>query len=296
LSKIKKVLVSKKEFNARLTMINFSLIVRTFVLIKLIMEINFNKYEGTGNDFVMIDNRNEIFPKDNNKLIAHLCNRQFGIGGDGLILLENDNETDFKMIYFNSNGDQSTMCGNGGRCLVAFANKLQIINKEATFMAIDGLHHATISDNGIVSLQMKNVDSVDNSIDYVFLDTGSPHHVQLVSDLKNINVKENGAAIRYSELYGNSGANVNFVEQINSDTFSIRTYERGVEDETLSCGTGATAVAIAMKSIGKTTSNAININVEGGKLEVSFDNNDGKFTNVFLKGPATFVFEGKINI
>jgi diaminopimelate epimerase len=188
------------------------------------------------------------------------------------------------------------MCGNGGRCLVAFANKLQIINKEATFMAIDGLHHATISDNGIVSLQMKNVDSVDNSIDYVFLDTGSPHHVQLVSDLKNINVKENGAAIRYSELYGNSGANVNFVEQINSDTFSIRTYERGVEDETLSCGTGATAVAIAMKSIGKTTSNAININVEGGKLEVSFDNNDGKFTNVFLKGPATFVFEGKINI
>jgi diaminopimelate epimerase len=296
LSKIKKVLVSKKEFNARLTMINFSLIVCTFVVIQLNMEINFYKYEGTGNDFVIIDNRNEIFPRDNNKLIAHLCDRRFGIGGDGLILLEKDNETDFKMVYFNSNGDQSTMCGNGGRCLMAFANKLQIIDKSASFMAIDGLHYAKISENGIVSLQMKNVDSVANSIDYVFLDTGSPHHVQLVSDLKNINVKENGSAIRYSDLYGNAGANVNFVEQINSDTFSIRTYERGVEDETLSCGTGATAVAIAMKTIGKTISNSIKINVEGGKLEVSFDNNNGKFTNVFLKGPATFVFEGKINI
>ncbi len=263
---------------------------------QLNMEINFYKYEGTGNDFVMIDNRNEIFPKDNIKLIAHLCDRRFGIGGDGLILLENDTDSDFKMVYFNSDGNQSTMCGNGGRCLMAFANKLQIIDKSASFMAIDGLHYATISENGIVSLQMKNVDSVANSTDYVFLDTGSPHHVQLVSDLIHINVKENGAAIRYSELYGNSGANVNFVEQINSDTFSIRTYERGVEDETLSCGTGATAVAIAMKSIGKTISNSIKINVEGGKLEVTFDNNDGIFTNVFLKGPTTFVFEGKINI
>jgi diaminopimelate epimerase len=260
------------------------------------MEINFFKYEGTGNDFVMIDNRKETFPKDDVKLIAHLCNRRFGIGGDGLILLENDANSDFKMVYFNSDGNQSTMCGNGGRCLVAFANKLYIIDKSATFTAIDGLHHATISDEGIVSLQMKNVDSVTNSTDYVFLDTGSPHHVQLVSDLFHINVKENGSAIRYDDLYGHSGANVNFVKQINSDTFSIRTYERGVEDETLSCGTGATAVAIAMKFIGKTTSNAIKINVEGGKLEVSFDNNEGKFTNVFLKGPATFVFEGKINI
>ncbi len=260
------------------------------------MEINFYKYEGTGNDFVMIDNRNEIFPKDNIKLIAHLCDRRFGIGGDGLILLENDANSDFKMVYFNSDGNQSTMCGNGGRCLIAFANKLQIIDKSATFMAIDGMHYGTISENGNVSLQMKNVDSVNNSKDYIFLDTGSPHHVQLVSDLIHLNLKEKGAAIRYGDLYGNAGANVNFVEQINSDTFSIRTYERGVEDETLSCGTGATAVAIAMKFIGKTTSNGIKINVGGGKLEVFFDNNDGKFTNVFLKGPATFVFEGKINI
>lgn len=260
------------------------------------MELNFYKYEGTGNDFVMIDNRNEIFPKDNIKLIEHLCDRRFGIGGDGLILLENDTNSDFKMVYFNSDGNQSTMCGNGGRCLVAFANKLQIIDESATFLAIDGLHHATISKNGMVALQMKNVTSVDNSNDYVFLDTGSPHHVQLVSDLAHLDVKEKGAAIRYSDLYGKSGANVNFVEQINSDTFSIRTYERGVEDETLSCGTGATAVAIAMKYTGKTSSNSITIHVEGGKLEVSFESTNGVFSNVFLKGPATFVFEGKINI
>ncbi|MSP85255.1 MAG: diaminopimelate epimerase [Flavobacteriaceae bacterium] len=260
------------------------------------MEINFYKYEGTGNDFVLIDNRIDIFPKDNIKLIAHLCDRRFGIGCDGLILLENDANSDFKMVYFNSDGNQSTMCGNGGRCLMAFANKLQIIDKSASFMAIDGLHYAKISENGIVSLQMKNVDMVINSTDYVFLDTGSPHHVQLVSDLIHLNVKEKGAAIRYGDLYGSLGTNVNFVKQINPDTFSIRTYERGVEDETLSCGTGAAAVAIAMKTIGKTTSNDIKINVEGGNLEVSFDNYDGKFSNIFLKGPASYVFEGKINI
>ena len=260
------------------------------------MELEFYKYQGTGNDFVMIDNRSNSFPKENTQLVAHLCDRRFGIGADGLILLDNDAATDFRMVYYNSDGNLSSMCGNGGRCLVAFANKLQIIDKSATFMAIDGLHHAIISENGIVSLQMKDVDSVANSFGYIFLDTGSPHHVQLVSDLIQLDVKEKGAAIRYSKLYGKVGANVNFVEQINSDTFSIRTYERGVEDETLSCGTGATAVAIAMNYSGITTSNAIKINVEGGKLEVSFDSNDGKFTNVFLKGPATYVFEGKINI
>lgn len=260
------------------------------------MNINFTKYQGTGNDFIMIDNRQLFFPKDNGALIAQLCDRRFGIGGDGLILLEEDTTSDFKMVYFNSDGNQSTMCGNGGRCLVAFANKLQLINQSATFMAVDGLHHATISVDGIVSLQMKDVTSVANLTDHVFLDTGSPHHVQLVSDLIHLDVKAKGATIRYSDLYGKAGANVNFVAQINSTTFSIRTYERGVEDETLSCGTGATAVAIAMYYVGKTSSKAIKINVEGGKLEVSFDVNNGVFSNVFLKGPATLVFEGKINI
>jgi len=260
------------------------------------MEINFDKYEGTGNDFVMIDNRNDFFPKSEVKLIAHLCDRRFGIGADGLILLENDPESDFKMVYYNSDGNQSTMCGNGGRCLVAFAKKLNIINDSATFMAIDGQHYATISDDAIVSLQMKDVDSVNNEPNYTFLDTGSPHHVEVVSAISNLDIKSQGAAIRYSSLYGSAGANVNFVEQISEATFSIRTYERGVEDETLSCGTGATAVAIAMNYIGKTNSNTIKINVQGGKLEVSFDKKDSHYSNVFLKGPATFVFQGKINI
>ena len=267
------------------------------------MQIEFYKYQGTGNDFVMIDNRSGVFPKENVQLIAHLCDRRFGIGGDGLILLENDEiasklamTTDFRMVYYNSDGNQSSMCGNGGRCLVAFAKKQNVINNSCTFIATDGLHHATITENRLVSLQMIDVPNVNITPDYVFLNTGSPHHVQLVEDLENYNIKENGAAIRYGKLYGAAGSNINFVKQINEDTFSLRTYERGVEDETLSCGTGATAVAIAMNAIGKTNSTSIHLNVEGGKLEVSFEKKDGKFTNVFLIGPAEFVFKGEIEI
>ena len=260
------------------------------------MHIDFYKYQGTGNDFVMIDNRQANFPKDNVQLIAHLCDRRFGIGGDGLILLENDMETDFKMAYYNSDGNLGSMCGNGGRCLVAFAKKLKHINNNCTFIASDGLHQATISEEGLISLQMKEVSSIKVESNYVFLDTGSPHHVQLVEVLENYNVKENGASIRYGELYGKTGSNINFVKQINADTFSLRTYERGVEDETLSCGTGATAVAIAMNATGKTNSTSVNLNVEGGKLVVSFDKKGDQFTNVFLKGPAEFVFKGSIDI
>lgn len=260
------------------------------------MQLEFYKYQGTGNDFVMVDNRSNFFPIENTQLIAHLCDRRFGIGGDGLILLENDTKTDFKMVYYNSDGNQSSMCGNGGRCLVAFAKKLNVIQNSATFIATDGLHHATIADDGLVSLQMINVDEVKVSSDHVFLNTGSPHHVQLVDDLENYNIKENGAAIRYGDLYGKAGSNINFVKQIDDATFSLRTYERGVEDETLSCGTGATAVAIAMNVLGKTNASSIDLNVEGGKLVVSFDKKEGQFTNVFLKGPAEFVFKGTIQI
>ncbi|MFV5691324.1 diaminopimelate epimerase [Flavobacterium sp. LT1R49] len=260
------------------------------------MQIEFYKYQGTGNDFVMIDNRQEIFPKDNIQLIAHLCDRRFGIGADGLILLENDPDTDFKMVYYNSDGNPSSMCGNGGRCLVAFAKKLNVIDDNTTFIATDGLHHASVADNGIVSLQMIDVEEVKITPDYVFMNTGSPHHIQLVEDLEHYNVKENGASIRYGELYGKQGSNINFVKKIDETTFSLRTYERGVEDETLACGTGATAVAIAMNVLGETKANSIDLNVEGGKLVVSFDKKDGQFTNVFLKGPAEFVFKGTIEI
>lgn len=260
------------------------------------MQLEFYKYQGTGNDFVMIDNRSNTFPKENSELVAHLCNRRFGIGADGLILLETDTETDFRMVYYNSDGNLSSMCGNGGRCLVAFAKKLNLIQKETTFVATDGLHYATVADDGIVSLQMIDVAAIKNTSEYSYLNTGSPHHVQLVDNLEQYNVKENGAAIRYGNLYGKEGSNINFVKKINENTFSLRTYERGVEDETLACGTGATAVAIAMNAIGQTNLNVINLNVEGGKLTVSFEKGNGKYTNVFLKGPAEFVFKGTIAI
>jgi diaminopimelate epimerase len=260
------------------------------------MELTFYKYQGTGNDFVMIDNRSQFFPKENKQLIKKLCDRRFGIGADGLILLENHADFDFKMVYYNSDGNESSMCGNGGRCLVAFAKQMGVVKNKAKFEAFDGYHFATIDDEGIVALQMKDVDAIKNESNYTFLNTGSPHHVQLVNDLKNLDVKVEGAKIRYSDLYGNAGSNINFVNQLANDIFAVRTYERGVEDETLSCGTGVTAVAIAMHQLGKTKNNIIDLNVEGGKLKVQFDEDNGSYTNVFLIGPATFVFEGKIEM
>ena len=276
----------------------------------------FFKYQGTGNDFIIIDNRNLVFPKSNLQLIQKLCNRRFGIGADGLILLENENGVDFKMVYYNSDGNQSSMCGNGGRCLVAFAKHLNIISSEATFTAADGFHHASVLQNGIVSLQMKDVKKVNVQPDYTFLDTGSPHHVQRVDNLESVNVKELGSAIRYSKLYGAAGSNINFVTQIAPNHFAIRTYERGVEDETLSCGTGATATAIAMyvnncaaafegklvaepdtsEKASKICKIVQNIEVKGGSLQVTFTENNGIFSDIFLSGPAEFVFEGTIDL
>lgn len=260
------------------------------------MQLKFHKYQGTGNDFVMIDNRHNFFPKDNIQVIEKLCDRRFGIGADGLILLENDVETDFRMVYYNSDGNESSMCGNGGRCLVAFAKSLNLIQDKTSFIATDGLHHAAILENGIVSLQMKDVDDVKIEKDYIFLNTGSPHHVTLVHDIENYDVKTKGSEIRYSDLYGKEGSNVNFVKQISENHFRLRTYERGVEGETLSCGTGATATAIAMHAILKTNATTVDIDVEGGKLKVSFEKTNKGYENVFLEGAAAFVFEGIIEI
>ncbi|MGG8495096.1 diaminopimelate epimerase [Tenacibaculum sp. TC6] len=258
------------------------------------MNLSFYKYQGTGNDFVMIDNRTKIFPKDNTDIIATLCHRNFGIGADGLILLEEDEHTDFRMIYFNADGNESTMCGNGGRCIVAFAHKLGLFDTETTFMAIDGIHHAFIKE-GIVSLQMIDVNNVEHHNSYSFANTGSPHHVQIVDDLNNYDVYTNGKKIR-NDVYGTEGSNVNFVQQVNNSTFRVRTYERGVENETLACGTGVTAVALAMHASKKTTSTSITLPVEGGELLVSFNEKNGQYTHVFLTGPATFVFKGEITI
>ena len=256
------------------------------------MNIVFYKYQGTGNDFVMIDNRTNAFPKSNTNIISNLCDRHFGIGADGVILIENDTEFDFKMIYFNADGSQ-TFCGNGGRCAVAFAKKLKIIDLKTNFIAFDGAHFAKI-ENEIISLKMIDVEEIKVHENSVFTYTGTQHHVELVDDLDLFPVYEEGKKIRNS--YKDPGSNVNFVEQINTTTFRVRTYEKGVENETLACGTGVTAVAIAMHKIKKTTSTLISLPVEGGNLEVSFTEENGVYKNVFLKGPAKAVYNGNINL
>lgn len=255
------------------------------------MKFSFYKYQGTGNDFVIIDNRKAFFPKEDTQLIAKICNRKFGVGADGLMLLEKSTQANFTMVYYNSDGNQSTMCGNGGRCIVHFAEFLGIISGTATFIAVDGFHEATIKDNW-VSLKMNDIEKVNNSEDFTFLNTGSPHHVEIVADLENYEVVKNGRLIRENR-YGTEGANVNFVKQINADKFSVRTYERGVEDETLSCGTGVTAVAIAMFERGITNKNKISLLTPGGELQVRFNKDNSIYKNVYLEGPAVQVFKGK---
>ena len=256
------------------------------------MLLTFYKYQGTGNDFILIDNRSRIFPVANGELVATLCDRRFGIGADGLILLENDREADFRMVYFNSDGKQGSMCGNGGRCLVAFAKFLGIITKKTSFNAVDGLHWASIKED-IVELKMNNVREIRTKSNSHFLNTGSPHHVQLVEKLQGFDVFKEGAKLRYG-LYGEKGCNINFVEPQDNGAFAVRTYERGVEDETLSCGTGVTAVAIAMHKAKKITAEVVDIETKGGRLQVSFKAGSNGYSNVVLKGPAKQVFKGEI--
>jgi diaminopimelate epimerase len=258
------------------------------------MEQIFFKYQGTGNDFILIDDRSNSFPEDDKSLIKQLCDRRFGIGSDGLILLQNASDSDFKMVYFNANGSIGSLCGNGARCTVAFAKYLGCISDVTKFEASDGLHNARI-ESDIIFIKMLDVFDVKNFNTHSFLDTGSPHHVQMVKDLKQYNVYANGKRIREGEPYNESGSNVNFVEQISENKFAIRTYERGVEGETLSCGTGATAVALAMHFNKKTTSNSVVIQVEGGTLEIEFEPTQKGYQNIFLSGPAEQVYSGTLN-
>ncbi|SDL03525.1 diaminopimelate epimerase [Salinimicrobium catena] len=261
------------------------------------MELSFYKYQGTGNDFVMVDNRQNIISKNNTNLIKTLCDRKFGIGADGLILLEDADEprVDFKMVYFNSDGRESSMCGNGGRCIVAFAHFLGIIKDRTVFTAIDGLHEATI-EGDLVSLKMTEVERVEEKEDAVFLNTGSPHHVVFHKDIASLNIKEEGAAIRYSEAYKKAGGtNVNFSQPSEEAVLRVRTYERGVEDETLSCGTGVTAVALAAFATGKVSAKKIKLLTPGGELFVSFEPEGKAFKNIWLTGPAKQVFKGEIS-
>ncbi len=255
----------------------------------------FYKYQGAGNDFIVIDNRNGLFSRDNVDMVRHLCDRRFGIGGDGLMLLQDVAGYDFEMVYYNANGYEGSMCGNGGRCIVAFARDLGLVDCEADFLAADGAHHAYVHDRaGWISLQMIDVNEITADGDAYVLDTGSPHYVELVNGLAAFPVVDEGRKIRYNDNYQNVGINVNFVEPDGSGYF-VRTYERGVEDETLACGTGATAVALAMAwHEDREGELEIPIRVMGGDLNIRFHKKGRSFTRIFLEGPAEFVFEGKV--
>ncbi|QQL49407.1 diaminopimelate epimerase [Mucilaginibacter ginkgonis] len=261
------------------------------------MTLNFYKYQGAGNDFIMVDNRENVVDHHRPAFIAGLCDRRFGIGGDGIMFLENKAGYDFKMVYYNADGKPSSMCGNGGRCIVAFAKYLGVIDFETNFLAVDGPHYAKISESGDwVSLQMIDVETVTKDGEAYVLNTGSPHYVLQTVGLKDKNVYDDGYAIRNNDMYAKEGINVNFVEP-QGDGYFVRTFERGVEDETYACGTGVTAVALAMaKHNNIRGSISTPIKVLGGNLNIRFDYNGNHFTNIFLEGPAKRVFEGEINV
>lgn len=256
----------------------------------------FFKYQGAGNDFVIIDNRVSVLNADDEALIRQLCDRKFGIGADGLMLLEQEDGVDFTMRYFNADGREGTMCGNGGRCLVAFAHHLGLVSGTCRFRAVDGLHDAHILRPDWVELKMNRVQEVWYAGDHYFLDTGSPHYVTFVKDLKAVDVASEGKRIRWSDEFQPSGTNVNFVQQT-PEGLNIATYERGVEAETLSCGTGVTAAALCMAmEEDKMGKREVAILTKGGKLEVKFTRTAEGFEDIWLCGPAKLVFEGFINI
>lgn len=259
------------------------------------MNIQFHKYQGAGNDFILIDHRINPLKNIDNNLVKQLCDRRFGIGADGLMFLLNHNDFDFEMVYYNADGNLGSMCGNGGRCIVAFAKQLGIIDSEANFLAVDGPHYAKISVAGNwVDLQMINVNQISKDGNAYVLNTGSPHYVQEVVNLKELDVYTAGKSIRNNKTYKENGINVNFVED-KGDHLFVRTFERGVEDETYACGTGVTAVALSMaKHLHQTGHIETAIEVLGGKINIKFDYDGEKFTNIFLCGPAEKVFEGSV--
>lgn len=264
------------------------------------MKIHFHKYQATGNDFVVIDNRTGGYSFSKEQ-IEKICDRRFGVGADGLMLIEEHPSLDFNLVYYNSDGSQS-LCGNGSRAAVVMAAALGLLKTNTTFNAYDGSHEAELLNTGIVRLKMNDVHVVKKSGDEYFIHTGSPHHLRFVKDVKTYPVVEEGRKIRYSEPYAPAGTNANFIQLLDHNTIAVRTYERGVEDETFSCGTGVTAAALASSFHGYTS--PVHIKVKGGELSVEFkamySGPSGSipvtFHDVFLIGPAKMVFEGDLEL
>lgn len=260
------------------------------------MTIHFYKYQGTGNDFIILDNRNWSYTSLTKDQIQKLCDRRFGIGADGLMLLNSKEGYDFEMKYYNADGREGSMCGNGGRCMITFARHMGITRETYKFLAADGEHEAEIDDKGIVSLKMKDVAEITEQHGDYILNTGSPHYVKIMSDVMEIDVYARGMDIRYNSQFAKEGINVNFVEVQKEDTILVRTYERGVEDETFSCGTGVTAAALVCYH-NPMGFNDVTVHTKGGKLNVEFDRiNNETYKNIWLCGPAEKVFEGNVSV
>lgn len=267
------------------------------------MKIHFFKYQATGNDFVLIDNRSGKYSFSPDQ-IRRICDRRFGVGADGLMLIEKHPSAHFNLQYYNSDGSES-LCGNGSRAAVNMAASLGMVNGKARFEAYDGLHDAEIKD-GIVRLKMNNVREVVKSGDDYFINTGSPHIIRFVRNVKDYPVYEEGRKIRYSESFAPGGTNANFVEIQGDNTIFVRTYERGVENETLSCGTGVTAAALAASL--HHLQSPVSVRTLGGDLKVEFKSSQtpGKsdqqtrqsdmFEDIYLIGPAKLVFEGDLEL
>lgn len=254
------------------------------------MNIPFKKYQGTGNDFILIDNRNHIFPIDQaESIVPKMCDRKFGIGSDGLVLVNNHAEYDYEMIFFNPDGSKS-LCGNASRCTYAFAKIIGIASEKATFLTTDGVHEIKqVGEN--IHFQLRDIEKIDkiNETDW-YVNTGSPHYVKVVDDVNTVEIMSEGSTIRYSEPFQHqNGTNVNFI-QLEEGKVEARTYERGVEAETLSCGTGVTAVGLVAGNLNYQS--PVQVETKGGNLSVSFEKDGDSYKNIWLAGPAEFVFEG----
>ena len=261
-------------------------------------KIGFSKYHGTANDFIIIDQESTTsFDLSNTGLIREMCDRRTGIGADGLMLILDSKreDVDFEMAYYNADGNPSSMCGNGGRCITLAAAHRSLIFERARFLFDNDIYFSSFDPSkNWVSLKMQNVSRIESSGKDFILDTGSPHFVKF-TDTNEIDVKKKGSEIRYSDRFSEKGINVNFVE-FKDDAINVLTYERGVEDETYSCGTGTVAVALASAIHFNSSKNEQIISTPGGILKVYFNKSDNVFQDIWLEGPANFVFKGYLDV